>query len=100
MTRMVFLMAVKPDQIEAYQEAHRAVWPEVIEACRSVGMKNYSIFMADTHLIGYFEAKDCQESLKLLQKEEALQRWWTFMEPIMALEPDYSHGFKEVFHMV
>ena len=100
MMRMVFLMAVKPDQIGAYQEAHRAVWPEVIEACRSVGMRNYSIFMADRHLIGYFEAEDCQESMELLRNEEALQRWWAFMEPIMAPAPDYSDGFKEVFHMM
>lgn len=99
MTRMVFLMAVQPDQIDAYQAAHRAVWPEVEEACRRVGMRNYSIFMDQTHLIAYFESEDCMHSMELLGQEEALRRWWEHMDPIMAPEPANAQSFKEVFHM-
>lgn len=99
MTRMVFLMAVKPDQVDAYQEAHRAVWPDVELACRRVGMRNYSIFMSQTQLVAYFEADDCAHSLALLGQEEALQRWWKYMERIMAPEPANARSFKEVFHM-
>ncbi|MDA8206854.1 MAG: L-rhamnose mutarotase [Thermaerobacter sp.] len=96
---MVFLMEVKPDHIDQYREAHRNVWPEVEEACRRVGMRNYSIFMAETHLIAYFESDDCEKSLAELAQQEALQRWWRYMDPVMAPEPPLSKAFEEVFHM-
>lgn len=99
MERQVFLMQVKPGQIEVYRQAHQSVWPEVLEACRRVGMQNYSIFMAGTHLIAYFESEDAALSLSQLQNEDALKRWWAYMDPVMAPEPEYAHDYQEVFHL-
>ena len=56
--RGAFVLRVKPDRIDDYVEAHRAVWPDMLQALRDAGIRNYSIFRDGTQVFGYFEADD------------------------------------------
>ncbi len=99
MSRAVFRMRVKAGQEALYQERHKAVWPDVEEACRRAGMARYTIFMAGRELIAYFEADDPPATLDRLQKDVVMHRWWAFMEPVMDEDPQDARAYDEVFHL-
>ena len=55
MKRFGFVIRVGPGQIERYKEYHRHVWPEVLDAVHRSNIRNYSIFLKDDYLFGYYE---------------------------------------------
>jgi len=44
MPRYCLLGHVDPNRLDEYREVHRAVWPELLEALRDAGWRNYSLF--------------------------------------------------------
>ena len=81
MERVGFLLKVREEMVEEYKNHHRAVWPDMLDALRRNGWRNYSLFIADDGtLFGYFEADEsCQSSLDGMSKEAVNARWQTFM---------------------
>lgn len=78
--RVCFQLQVKPDRIEAYREAHAAVWPDMLEALDATGWRNYSIFLRpDGLVIGYFETDDLQASLDGMAATSVNERWQAAM---------------------
>ena len=78
--RVCFQLQVKPDRIEAYREAHAAVWPDMLEALDATGWRNYSIFLRpDGLVIGYFETDDLQASLDGMALTPVNARWQAAM---------------------
>ena len=65
---------------EEYREVHRAVWPELLQALRDAGWRNYSLFLRDDGLlIGYVEADDlgrAQEQVARTEVNAAGSRRW------------------------
>ena len=55
MKRMGMLLRLKPEAIESYKEYHAAVWPEVLDMISECNVRNYSIYLKDDYLFGYFE---------------------------------------------
>lgn len=47
MERVGFLLKVREEMVEEYKNHHRAVWPDMLDALRRNGWRNYSLFMAD-----------------------------------------------------
>ncbi|MBT9132273.1 MAG: L-rhamnose mutarotase [Syntrophomonadaceae bacterium] len=81
MKQVCFLLRIKKGMAAEYRKAHQ-VWPEMQQAIRKAGIKNYSMFLRpDGLLIGYFEAVDPEESLRKLGKTEINQRWQRYMAP-------------------
>ena len=59
MPRYCLLGQVDPAGWRSTGRRHRAVWPELLEALRDAGWRNYSLFLReDGMLIGYAEADD------------------------------------------
>ena len=56
--RTAFVLHVQPDKIDQYVRAHEAVWPEMLDALRGAGIRNYTIFRDGNRMFGYFEADD------------------------------------------
>ena len=74
--RICFQLQVKPDRIPEYIERHRAVWPEMLEAIRDAGRRNYSIFLReDGLLIGYYETDDDAASAAALAADPRTAEW-------------------------
>ena len=102
--RVCFQLQVKPDHIDAYRDAHAAVWPDMLAALKSTGWNNYSIFMRpDGLLIGYFETENLQASLDGMAQTEVNGRWQAAMaEHFVDLDVPADQAFDyltEVFNL-
>ena len=76
MQRICFTLQVKPDRLHEYRERHRAVWPEMQEALRSTGWRNYSLFLRDDGLlIGYVETEDFNRAIEGMAQTDVNARW-------------------------
>ncbi len=74
--RVCFQLQVRPDRISEYVERHRAVWPEMLEAIRDAGRRNYSLYLRpDGLLIGYYETDDDAASAAALAADPRTSEW-------------------------
>ena len=103
MQRVCFLARVRPDRLEEYRAAHRAVWPEMTAALREAGWANYTLFLADDGLlIGYLETDDYQAALDAMAATEVNGRWQAEMAAYFVANgpPDRSFlRLAEIFHL-
>jgi L-rhamnose mutarotase len=96
---------VKQDKIEEYKEVHRNVWPEMLEALRSTGWRNYSLFLReDGILIGYLETENFDAALEGMSKLDVNRRWQEAMVPYFEeMEGSTADSsfvmLEEVFHL-
>ena len=105
MNRIGFLLKVKQDRIDEYKEHHRNVWPEMLDALRRNGWRNYSLYMKeDGALFGYFETDgDLQSAVDAMAREEVNTKWQELMAPFFET-PDGTKAdeilieLEEVFH--
>jgi L-rhamnose mutarotase len=81
--RSAFVLRVRPDRVAAYVEAHRNVWPEMLEALRGAGIRNYTIFRAGNEMFGYFEADDLEQAASYLEAQEVSARWQDSMAELL-----------------
>ncbi len=83
MKRVGFLMKIRPETLEEYTEHHANVWPDMLDALRRHGWRNYSIFAKDDGtLFGYVEVDESfEKSLEGMAGEEVNNRWQEFMAP-------------------
>lgn len=103
--RYCFNLQVRPERMAEYVERHQAVWPEMQDALRATGWRNYSLFLRDDGLlIGYVEADDLEASRAAMARTEVNARWQAemaeFFTGIDGRPPD--EGFvllREVFHL-
>jgi L-rhamnose mutarotase len=94
---------VDPSRLEDYREAHRHVWPELLESLRDAGWRNYSLFLCDDGLlIGYAEANDLAVAQERVARTEVNGRWQTAMSELFQTEgaPDEAWEIvPEVFNL-
>jgi L-rhamnose mutarotase len=80
MPRYCLLGHVNPDRLDEYREAHRAVWPDLLQALRDAGWRNYSLFLRkDGLLIGYAEADDLALAQQSVASTAVNARWQAAM---------------------
>jgi len=81
--RSAFVLHVRPDRVEEYVEAHRSVWPEMLEALRDAGIRNYTIFRSGNEVFGYFESDDLDAAGAYLAEQEVSSRWQDAMAELL-----------------
>jgi len=80
--RICFRLQVKPDRLDEYRNRHRQVWPDMQQALRDTGWRNYSLFLADDgQLIGYLESDDFEKSRQAMAATEVNAAWQRDMAP-------------------
>src|SRR5918996_840695 len=105
MERVCFLLQVRPDRLEEYRARHRAVWPEMLDALRRAGWRNYSLFLrADGLLVGYLETADFAAAVAGMEATDVNARWQAemapFFESLDGARPDEAmKPLTEVFHL-
>jgi L-rhamnose mutarotase len=103
--RVCFVLHVRADRLDAYRERHRNVWPEMLDALRETGWRNYSLFLhEDGMLVGYLECDDFEAALQGMEAREVNARWQAEMAPFFELpesaRPDTGFvRLEEVFHL-
>ena len=105
MKRFGFVIRVDPGQIESYKEYHLNVWPEVLDAIRRSNIRNYSIFLKDDYLFGYYEyhGLDHAADMASIAADPKTQEWWSIMMPMQRPLDTRRTGewwaeMEEVFH--
>jgi L-rhamnose mutarotase len=81
--RAAFVLRVRPDRLDEYVEAHRAVWPEMLDAIRGAGIRNYTIFRRGNEMFGYFEADDLAAAERYLAEQDVSARWQDAMAELL-----------------
>ena len=91
MPRYCLLGHVDPSRLEEYREAHRTVWPELLEALRDDGL-----------LISYAEADDLAVAQEKVARTEVNARWQAAIAELFQSEgaPDEAWEIiPEVFNL-
>jgi len=81
--RAAFVLRVRPDKVEEYVRAHRNVWPEMLDALRAAGIRNYTIFRDGSRIFGYFEADDLAAAERCLAQQDVSTRWQDAMADLL-----------------
>lgn len=101
--RYCFTSRVDPRHLDAYRARHAAVWPEMLEALRDAGWRDYSLFLGDDGLlVGYFEADDKDLAQARMAATEVNARWQAEMAALFEADGPPDEGFRylpEVFHL-
>ena len=99
--RSAFVLRVRPECVDEYVRAHREVWPEMLDALRGAGIRNYSIYRAGNEMFGYFEADDITASEYYLSRQEVCTRWQDAMAHLLEQRvPDGGPArLEEVFRL-
>jgi L-rhamnose mutarotase len=99
--RSAFVLRVRPEKLDAYLDAHRAVWPELLDALRSAGIRNYTIFRNGNEMFGYFECDDLERAASYLAGKEVNARWQDAMAELLEERvPDAGPlALEEVFRL-
>ncbi len=105
MERVCFLLRVRADRLEEYKAHHREVWPEMLDALRETGWRNYSLFLRDDGLlVGYLETDDFAMSQAGMDARDVNARWQAEMAELFELPGDERPDtglvrLEEVFHL-
>ena len=105
MPRVCFTLQVRPDRIDEYRARHAAVWPEMLEALRDTGWRNYSLFLRDDGLlVGYLETADLAAAQAAWPAPTSTPagrpRWRSSSASSTAARPTRgSSSLDEVFHL-
>lgn len=102
--RVCFLMHLKPERVDDYLAAHETVWPEMLDALRETGWRNYSLFVRpeDGLVVGYLETDDYERAQSEMATREINARWQATMAEYFVSEsnPDASsERLTEYFHL-
>jgi L-rhamnose mutarotase len=102
--RVCFLLKVRAERLAEYRERHAAVWPEMLDALRETGWRNYSLFLRDDGLlVGYLETDDFEAARAGMAGREVNARWQAEMAPYFeGLDGAPDEGMvalSEVFHL-
>jgi L-rhamnose mutarotase len=81
---------LKPGAEQRYEEAHTAVWPEILEAIRRVGVTKWLIYRDGLDLFHHIECDDYDRAMAELAELPVNIRWEAEMGPMMEVAHDYS----------
>jgi L-rhamnose mutarotase len=106
MKRYASVIRVKPDAIAEYKRYHATVWPDILNMIRKCNIRNYSIYLKDDFLFGYFEyhGTDYPADMAKMAADPRTREWWAVMMPMQQPLPTRKEGewwaeMEEVFHM-
>ncbi len=103
--RICFLLKIRPEKLAEYKIRHAQVWPEMLDALRETGWRNYSLFLSpDGLLVGYLEADDFEKCRAAMKLHPVNARWQAEMTPFFessgnAAADDNMSPLEEVFHL-
>ncbi|NWF84144.1 MAG: L-rhamnose mutarotase [Bryobacteraceae bacterium] len=105
MRRYGMVIRLRPGAEEVYRRHHAAVWPEVLAMITACNIRNYSIYLKDGFLFGYFEyhGADFDADMAKMAADAKTQEWWAIMKPMQDPLPTRRAGewwasMEEVFH--
>jgi len=103
MERVGFTMRVLPGQEAEYRRRHAAVWPDMLDALRAAGARDYSIFIRGSDLFAYLVVDDFDAFRASMAASPVNARWQAEMASLIDPLTDPATGFhqrlEEIFHL-
>jgi L-rhamnose mutarotase len=101
--KYAFRMKLHPGMKDEYRGRHDAIWPELVQLLKDVGVYDYSIHLDEemNTLFGVLWRLD-DHRMDDLPNHPVMQRWWAHMADIMETKPDnepVAVPLETVFHM-
>jgi L-rhamnose mutarotase len=102
--RVCFVMHLKPDRVDDYLAAHTEVWPEMLDALRTAGWHNYSLFLHrdEATVVGYLETDDFARATAEMNRTAINDKWQEQMAQYFRAEDHPDRSLKlltEYFHL-
>jgi L-rhamnose mutarotase len=105
MKRYGSVIKAKPETLADYKKYHVAVWPEVLDTIHNCHIRNYSIYLKDYLLFGYFEYHGTEyaaDMAKMAADPKTQESWATMMpmqKPLESRAPgEWWTKMEEVSH--
>jgi L-rhamnose mutarotase len=96
--RQSWVMKLKPGCAAEYKRRHDELWPEMAEALRRDGLRNFSIYRHGLTLFAYVESDSPIVNAK--PPSDSIQwNWWAMMAPLMKVNSDSSPLMEPVEEM-
>jgi L-rhamnose mutarotase len=103
MERVGFTMRLLPGKEAEYRRRHAEVWPEMLDALKAAGARDYSIFLNGIDLFAYLEVDDFARFREQMAATEINDRWQAEMAELIDPLTDPATGFhqrlEEIFHL-
>ena len=104
MERYAWRASVKPGKQAEYLERHNQIWPQMKAVLKEAGIVNYSIWLADGEVFGYYECeKGAAYAAKVQSESPVVDRWDEYMKDVMEMKKDEKTGahplLQEVFYL-
>jgi L-rhamnose mutarotase len=105
MQRAAFILRLRPGAGEDYDEAHAAVWPDMLALLKRAGVSEYSIFRRDELLFLYLHVDpDFDTVWTRIEGDPVNARWQQAMSAYFEPHTDLRSGerlpmMREVFYL-
>ncbi len=101
MERYAWKAFLKPGKKQEYIRRHNEIWGEMKEVLKSAGIKNYSIWLCENEIFGYYE---CEKGIDFAAKTQALSpvvaKWNDYMQDVMTMPLDKKTGAQPLLEQV
>lgn len=101
MERVLWKGRLVPGKEQEYRKIHDEIWPEMTENLNNQGVRNYSIFIRDQEVIGYYECPSIAHMKKVKAESAVATRWAEAMQGIIEIETvsrETGSVFEQVFY--
>lgn len=107
MRRFGQMIRLRPEHEAEYKRIHVKIWPEIENAIREAGIRNYSIFLKDGIMFAYFEYigpdDEFDARMEKLANAPRMQEWWGITKAMQIpletrAEGEWWANMEEVFH--
>jgi L-rhamnose mutarotase len=103
MERVGFTMRILQGREAEYRRQHASVWPDMLDALKAAGCRDYSIFIRGSDLFAYLVVDDFAAFRRSMAASPINARWQAEMADLIDPLTDPTTGFhqrlEEIFHL-
>jgi L-rhamnose mutarotase len=101
MEKYAWRAILKPGMKNEYKRRHDEIWPEMVEVLKKAGIKNYTIWLADDELFGYYECEfGIEYAAKVQNESSTVKKWDEYMKDVMTMPKDEKTGAQPLMENV
>lgn len=91
-----------PGRLEEWKYRHDYMWPEMVQALKDAGIRNYTIWTDGEELFGYYECDDIEFTTRSQAENPVVDAWNIHVKDVITMEMDPETGaqppLKQVFY--
>ena len=101
MERYAWKAILKEGKKDEYIRRHNEIWVELVDVLKNAGIENYSIWLFENELFGYYEcAKGIRFAGKVQAESEVVAKWNEYMKDVMYMPLDEHTGAQPLLQQV